>query len=460
MKKRILVGLLVLVLLVLALPIANLVVGPPGGVSLVPAAVADPALKAAAGVFETKCVGCHASGATLPFYASFPVAGGLIEDDVASGTHALDLKAAFAGAGAGGVSEVVLAKAERAVTDSSMPPTKYLLLHWDGGLSDAERQAVLAWVAATRAAHYATPGEPPALASNVLQPLPLTVEFDARKAALGEKLFHDPRLSGDGTISCATCHALDKGGTDQAPVSTGIRGQKGPINSPTVYNARYHLAQFWDGRAVDLFEQAGGPVENPLEMGAKFPDVVAKLAQDPALVAEVTALYPEGLTDRAIKDAIAEFEKSLVTPNAPFDKFLRGDAAALSADQKAGYDLFVATGCTTCHVGKELGGQSFEPMGRDRDYFVLRGGPATDADQGRFNVTKSELDRHDFKVPTLRNIAKTFPYFHDGSVADLATAAKMMAAVQQDVDWTEAEAQQVAAFLESLTGEFRGQPLK
>lgn len=459
MKKRVLIGFVVVAVLLLALPIANLVVGPPGGVSLVPEAAADPALRAAAGVFESKCVGCHAAGAKLPFYAALPVASGVIRQDVERGTRALDLKAEFAGAGAGAVGEVVLAKAERAVMDGSMPPTKYLLLHWDGGLSDADRQAVLGWVAETRKAHYATPGEAPALAANVLQPLPLTVEVDARKAALGEKLFHDPRLSGDGTISCATCHALEKGGTDQAAVSTGIRGQRGPINSPTVYNARYHLAQFWDGRAADLFEQAGGPVENPLEMGAKFPEVLAKLAQDPALVAEITAVYPEGLTDRAVRDAIAEFEKSLVTPNAPFDRFLRGDAAALSADQKAGHALFLETGCATCHVGKALGGQSFERMGQERDYFAQRGGGMTDADQGRFNVTKAETDRRRFKVPSLRNIAKTFPYFHDGSAPDLLTAVKMMAAVQRDRDLTEGEARQVVAFLESLTGEFRGQPL-
>jgi len=243
-------------------------------------------------------------------------------------------------------------------------------------------------------------------------------------------------------------------------VSTGIRGQKGPINSPTVFNARFGLAQFWDGRAKDLFEQAGGPVENPLEMGAKWPDVVATLAKDPALVAEVTALYPAGLTADSIKDAIAEFEKSLVTPNSAFDRFLLGDAAALTAEEKAGHELFVSIGCATCHVGQALGGRSFEPMGRDRDWFALRGGALTDADQGRFNFTKKEEDRRYFKVPTLRNVAVTGPWFHDGATTDLLAATKSMAAVQLDVDLSDADAQAIVAFLGALTGEFRGKKLE
>ena len=457
MKKRILVILVVLVVLVLALPIANLVIGPPGGVDLVPDAVADPSLQAAAKVLETKCVGCHTAEAKLPFYASFPVAESIIREDIAAGTQALDYKTAFADAVAKPAGEVVLAKTQYAIESGSMPPFQYLALHWDGGLGEGEQKTLLSWIAEVRAAHYATPGAPAELVTGPLQPLPKTVDVDARKVALGDKLFHDKRLSADDTLSCASCHGLDKGGTDQAPVSTGVGGQKGPINSPTVYNAAYGLAQFWDGRAADLFEQAGGPVNNPMEMGSNWPQAIGKLSQDADFVAAFTAVYPDGLNDVNLRDAIAEFERSLVTPNSPFDRFLLGEADALTAQQKAGYERFVAMGCGTCHVGRAIGGQSFERMGGEREYFT---GEVREVDAGRFNVTKDERDRHRFKVPTLRNVAVTFPYFHDASAADLAAAVRTMAGVQTDQDLGDTEVAELVAFLESLTGEYQGKPLK
>ncbi|NLE47192.1 MAG: cytochrome-c peroxidase [Sandaracinaceae bacterium] len=278
------------------------------------------------------------------------------------------------------------------------------------------------------------------------------VEVDEAKMQLGRKLYFDTRLSGDGTLTCASCHAFDKGGADGAKVSTGINGQLGPINSPTVLNSHLNFVQFWDGRAATLAEQALGPVENPVEMGAKWPEVVERLKQDEALVKEFAAFYEDGITKENVTDAIAEFERSLGTP-APFDRYLEGDEDAISDEAKRGLEVFVATGCTTCHSGEGLGGTMYQKMGLVQNYFELRGGEITEADLGRYNVTKNEADKHLFKVPLLRNIELTAPYFHDGSVDSLDEAVKIMAKVQLGRDLSDEDTKLIVAFLKTLTGE-------
>ena len=221
----------------------------------------------------------------------------------------------------------------------------------------------------------------------------------------------------------------------------------------------YNIAQFWDGRAKDLQEQAAGPVANPVEMGAKWDNVVEKLKNVAEYQQAFAQLYPtQGLTKTTVTDAIAIFEQSLVTPNSRFDQYLRGNRDILTADEKAGYELFRAN-CTSCHFGPVLGGLSFEKMGVKQDYFKLRGGELTEADNGRFNVTKQEKDLHFFKVPVLRNIELTYPYFHDGSVANLAEAVKIMGQVQVGKNFSDAETAKIVAFLMTLTGEYKGKPL-
>jgi cytochrome c peroxidase len=282
---------------------------------------------------------------------------------------------------------------------------------------------------------------------------------DEQKVALGDRIFHDPRLSKDDTLSCASCHALDKGGTDQERYSTGVGGKKGDINSPTVFNSGFHFVQFWDGRAKDLEEQADGPVNNPIEMASNWPEVIGKLAKDEEFVAAFTAVYPAGLEKDSFLDAIATFERSLITPNSRFDKFLKGDADALTPAEKQGYELFKSFSCATCHVGKNIGGRTFEEMGRAEDYFKARG-DVIKPDHGRFNVTKEDGDLHRFKVPTLRNIAVTWPYFHDGTVVNLADAVRTMARVQVGKKITDDEVAKILAFLNALTGEYRGKLLE
>lgn len=277
------------------------------------------------------------------------------------------------------------------------------------------------------------------------------------KVILGRRLFHDPVLSGDNTLSCASCHSLDTGGAEHRATSIGIGGHVGPINSPTVLNSSLNFVQFWDGRARTLDEQAAGPIENPGEMGSSIRAVVTELQARPDFVGLFEAAYPDGITGTNLTNAIAEYERSLITVS-PFDRFLgsdrrAGDPNAISAQAKRGYETFKSVGCTTCHRGQNIGGSMYQRMGLVRNYFELRGTPLTDADNGRFNVTHAERDRHTFKVPTLRNIALTAPYFHDGSQDSLAGAVKTMGQVQLGRELTDAQVADLVAFLESLTGE-------
>lgn len=279
------------------------------------------------------------------------------------------------------------------------------------------------------------------------------------KSALGFELFHDTRLSGDNTLSCASCHNLAGGGVDNEDTSIGVAGAIGPINAPTVFNAVYNSHQFWDGRAKDLQEQAAGPPLNPGEMAStSWEQIINKLSQDAPLKAQFLALYPEGITQHSITDAIAEFEKTLTTPNSPFDRYLKGDTEALTGQEKEGFSLFKAYKCSTCHSGEAMGGRGFEVLGLKGDYFADRG-HLTDVDKGRFNVTQNDLDMHRFKVPTLRNIELTAPYFHDARAKTLEEAVQLMGTYQSGVDLSESEVQKITAYLKTLTGELNGQSL-
>jgi len=290
------------------------------------------------------------------------------------------------------------------------------------------------------------------------QPLPEHIVLDNGKVALGEKLFLDARLSADDTISCASCHNLPGGGADHRVHSIGIHGGAGNINAPTVFNSGFNFVQFWDGRAGTLEEQIEGPLNDPKEMGSNWPQVINKLSKDSAYPAQFSMLYADGITAANIKDAIATFERSLITPNSRFDKFLRGNQEALSLQEKHGYDLFQSYGCSSCHQGINLGGNMYEKMGLMRDYFAVRGNP-TVADNGRFNVTHKPDNMHEFRVPSLRNVALTAPYFHDGTASTLEQAVTVMSMYQLGRSMPKPDIDAIAAFLRSLTGEYQGKPL-
>lgn len=291
-----------------------------------------------------------------------------------------------------------------------------------------------------------------------IPPIPESEALDPRKVALGALLFDDPRLSGDGTVACVSCHNMALGGSDQFARSIGAGGALGVVNAPTVFNARFNFAQFWDGRAATLEDQIDGPISNPREMGSSWPEVLGKLRKDREHVAAFQEIYKDGIQVANVKDAIATFERSLVTPQSRFDRYLKGDAGALTEEEKAGYELFKMYRCVACHQGVNIGGNMFAKIGVFGDYVTDRGN-VTEADLGRFNVTGRSRDRHVFKVPSLRNVALTAPYFHDGSAKTLDEAVVVMAKYQLGRRISDTDLTRIVAFLQTLTGEFRGQPL-
>jgi len=284
-----------------------------------------------------------------------------------------------------------------------------------------------------------------------IQPIPLSANLDADKVALGRRLFNEPRLSSDDTVACSNCHQMKLGGADGRATSPGVGGALGKINSPTVFNSAFNVKQFWDGRAETLEDQIDGPLENENEMALDWSTVIAKLSNDASYVSQFNGSYPDGLRPENVKDAIAIFERSLITPNGRFDLFLRGDENALTAREKEGYTLFVDLGCSVCHQGINVGGTLFQKMGKVADYF--EGRELTKEDLGRYNVTGNERDRFVFKVPGLRNVELTAPYFHDGSSPTLADAVRVMARVQLGYDLDGGEVALLVDFLKTLTGD-------
>ncbi|OYY67608.1 MAG: cytochrome C peroxidase [Sphingomonas sp. 28-63-12] len=273
------------------------------------------------------------------------------------------------------------------------------------------------------------------------------------KVALGRMLYFDPRLSATHSISCASCHSIGLGGADNSPASAGFHGTRGGRNSPTVFNAVFNFAQFWDGRAKDLEEQAGGPMVNPVEMASPKQHVAEQLAALPAYRGDFARAFPGDANPVSLgnaQKAIAAFEATLITPNAPFDRYLRGDATALNASQKAGLTLFMDKGCSGCHAGVNIGGAIYAKFGAveapDTKYRPIE-------DKGRGAVTGLASDDYAFKVPTLRNIVLTAPYFHTGSEQDLAKVVQVMAKAQLGQTLSAGETGQLVAFLNSLTGD-------
>lgn len=288
-------------------------------------------------------------------------------------------------------------------------------------------------------------------ASELITPIPVTIPHDPEKSRLGEQLFFDPLLSRDGTISCASCHVVSEGGAELKPVSVGINGQEGTLNAPTVLNAVFNIAQFWDGRAEDLHEQAKGPIVNPIEMGNSFENLIATLEKNEKYKKSFRALYPEGITADTIADAISEYEKTLITPGSRFDRYLEGDSTVLNRAEKEGFELFKSKGCISCHHGVNIGGNQYQRFGA-----VIANNEIGKNSLGRFNVTGDPDDRYYLKVPTLRNIAKTAPYFHTGSVKTLHEAVRLMSYHQLGIELKPAEIDKIVKFLITLSADIPG----
>lgn len=312
----------------------------------------------------------------------------------------------------------------------------------------------LAALALAGAAAWAAPaaGAAAPLLDEPIQPVPLTLKQDPARADIGRQLFRDARLSGNGRVSCASCHDLSKGGGDGRDRSVGLNGGLTSVNTPTVLNAALNFKQFWNGRAESLEAQADHVMLNPVEMGSKWEEVIQKVSQDPKYKSAFAAAYKDGVTKANIQNAIATFERTLITPNSRFDKYLRGDPNAITPAEKAGYAKFKQYGCVACHQGVNVGGNMFQKFGVMGDYFAKRGNP-TEADLGRYLVTKVESDKYVFKVPSLRNIALTAPYFHDASAKTLDEAVDVMFRYQLGRVASKEDKEAIIRFLNTLTGE-------
>ncbi|MEG9481423.1 cytochrome-c peroxidase [Mannheimia sp. HC-2023] len=411
-------------------------------------------------MYKNGCQYCHSPNAELPGYAKFPIANQIIASDIETGNRFFRLDQMIEGMkDPSKLSEADLAKLEQVIRNDEMPAAKYIHIHWGSRPDEAEQKVILDWIEEQRKTHFLPEGVEGVNAKNLVQPIPNSLPTNPKKVALGKDLYLDGRLSADGSISCHSCHLLAQAGVDNLPVAEGIHGLKGGINAPTVFNAALNKWQFWDGRAKTLADQASGPPTNPVEMGSKsWDEIVAKFDKDEEFKKRFFEVYPQ-ISEANLTDAISEFEKTLLTPNSAFDKFLKGDENALTVEQKRGYEHFKNAKCDTCHTGSLMGGQSFEYMGLYGDYFKDRGTAMTDADQGRYAHTKDPHDMHRFKVPTLRNVALTAPYMHDASAKDLKEAVRIMGKYQSNKNFTDTELNEIASFLESLTGEYEGKLL-
>lgn len=284
--------------------------------------------------------------------------------------------------------------------------------------------------------------------TDFIQPIEPVKITQPEKVELGKQLFFDPRLSMSGIISCNTCHNLSLGGVDNLKTSIGHKWQAGPVNAPTVFNSSLMIAQFWDGRAADLKEQAAGPIEAGVEMAMPHTLAVDVIQSISGYVESFKKVYgTKVITMDNITDAIAAFEETLATPNSRFDQWLKGNDKAITKQELEGYNLFASSGCVACHHGPAVGGTSFQKMGLLEEY------KSTSPAQGRAAVTGIDAERFMFKVPTLRNVELTYPYFHDGEAATLEEAVDIMGRLQLGRKYSDEEIASIVAFLKTLTGE-------
>ena len=285
-----------------------------------------------------------------------------------------------------------------------------------------------------------------------ISPIPQHHGQDPAKVILGKQLFHDPGLSGNGTISCASCHAIHNAGVDGLEKSFGINGQRVGRNSPTVLNSGLLFSQFWDRRAASLEEQIEGPLNDSKEMGSNWEKALAYLNSKEIYLKQFERIYGAPPRQETVKDAIAVYERSLLTPNGPFDRYLGGEEEAISSKAEEGCRLFKSYGCSSCHQGVAVGGNMYEKLGIVTPFFGVVREP-TKSDLGRFNLTGNEAHRYEFKVPSLRNVARTAPYLHDGSIATLEEMVSLMAMHQLGRKIPEAHINKIIAFLKTLSGD-------
>lgn len=318
--------------------------------------------------------------------------------------------------------------------------------------------AVLGWLALTARIEPLRPGSPaPPVplrgATEPVTPIEPVTGLDSRKVALGWRLFHERQLSVDGSVACVDCHSLARGGADGLPFSVGAGKQQTRLNTPSVFNSATQFRQFWDGRAADLPQMLDDHLKHPTIMASSWPDALQRLGRSGTYADDFASVYARsGLHEDTVRDALGQLLRALATPNARFDRYLRGDKSAITAKEYAGYQLFQHLGCSNCHQGVNIGGNLYERISLT-DNYVLERGKVTPEDYGRYNLTGVEAHRYQFKVASLRNVALTAPYFHDGSVQTLEQAVTIMGFYQQGINLSHDEVSKIVAFLNTLTGD-------
>jgi cytochrome c peroxidase len=405
---------------------------------------------------DASCVLCHQDNSVKAYKLSNPVVRAIINGDVEKGLRKFDIddlvdkldKNII-------VNEVDLAKIEYAVViNNTMPPKKYAYLYWGASISSLKHKILKKWVETQRDLYYLNSYASEFFKHEPVRPLPSFVIADDERVALGEKLFRDKRLSSDNSVSCFSCHNLTLGGMDNRQYSEGVDNTLLSVNTPSVYNSYFNFRQFWDGRVSDPDSVIIDHLLDPDVMANESVGSVTRmLRKDKEIKALFDSLYNDGLTQKSFVDALSSYVKSLVTPDSRFDKYLKGDFSSVTGREIKGYELFKANKCATCHVGILLGGQSMEQTGLYGDYFSDRGWAVIESDSGRFNQTGDVSDRYRFKVPGLRNVAVTRPYFHDGSRYTLFDAVRSMSKYQTNRKITDEETAAIVEFLNTLTGE-------
>lgn len=289
-------------------------------------------------------------------------------------------------------------------------------------------------------------------------PIPLTVDVDIAKADLGEIIFFDKRLSKNNKIACSTCHQLDAGGDDNVTMGISLSTGQRNINTPGIFNAQYNFRQNWDGSIKTLDQQVDAAIKNQHEFGNQWNDIISQLSTDSDLTNKFDNIYKDGITKVNIIDALVQFEKTLTTPNSRFDRYLMGEENSLNKDEIKGYLIFKELGCVSCHQGINIGGNLYQKFGVFYNYIAERGN-INKPDYGRMNITNRQIDKFVFKVPSLRNVAVTAPYLHDGSAKTLDEAINIMGKTQLGRTLTTNETSLIKAFLNSLTGEYKNKLL-
>lgn len=417
-------------------------------------------------ILTQKCAVCHDTERDYPLLSKIPLLGDLISENHRQATrHWKPFDRSYLGPSATEGQRIdaptpltVFTKLSHALSENLMPPREHLILCWGSWISPSEKQILNEWIKSQRGEWLSQWGITNGMEFPI-QPIPTSIPHNEAKAALGEKLFYDKRLSSDGAMSCATCHDLQKGGDDAQRLSVGDGGQSTVVNTPTVLNAVFNIRQFWDGRAADLAEQAHQQLTSPDAMGVtNWTAVAERLASDASFKTNFLAVYPLGFTEKNICSAIAEYEKRLITPGSRFDQYLQGKKGVLSTEENKGYLTFRKFACASCHNGPSMGGQSFEYADLKDNYF--KGRVLNACDKGLMNFSQVPRDDKSFKVPTLRNVEMSEPYFHDGSKTTLEDAVAAMLTYQVGKPYTDEDIHQITTFLKTLTGNLFGKPLQ